>query len=126
MDQEIEKLVSVLRRVARATRYIEWTKPGPDATQFCVAQYNRILTRLTEIEPAVGPLFTPLTETTSPEVIRMACRDLIAYFGAEDVPFGPPVPPIPPVPPMPPIFNFGCRPRSRRRWRWAPFIVKCD
>ena len=123
MDQEIEKLVSVLRRIARATRYMEWTKPGPEATQFNVAQYNRILSRLTEIEPAVGPLFTPLSDNTSPEVIRMACRDLIAYFEVEELAF---VPPVPPLPPLPPIIEFGCRPRSRRRWRWAPFAVKCD
>lgn len=117
MDQEIAKLVSVLRRVARATRYIEWTKPEPDATQFCVAQYNRILSRLTELEPAVGPLFTPLAETTSPEVIRMACRDVIAYFEVEDLPFALPVRPM---------VHFGCKPRSRRKIRWAPFPVKCD
>jgi hypothetical protein len=123
MEQEIAKLVSVLRRIARATRYIEWTKPGPDATQFCVSQYNRILSRLTELEPAVGPLFTPLTDTTSAEVIRMACRDLIAYFEVDDVPFALHVPPVPPVPP---VFDFGCRPRSRRKFRWAPFPVKCD
>jgi hypothetical protein len=123
MEQEISKLLSVLRRIARATRYIEWTKPGPDATQFCVAQYNRILSRLTEIEPAVGPLFTPLADNTSPEVIRMACRDLYAYFELEDETS---FIPIPPVPPLPPIMNFGCRPRSRKRWRWAPFPVKCD
>jgi hypothetical protein len=124
MDQEIEKLVSVLRRIARATRYIEWTKPGPDAAQFNVAQYNRILARLTEIEPAVGPLFPPLSDNTSPEVIRMACRDLIAYFEVED--WAAFVPPVPPLPPLPPIIEFGCRPRSRRRWRWAPFAVRCD
>ena len=117
MDQEIEKLVSVLHRIARATRFIEWTRPGSDATQFNVAQYNRILSRLTELEPAVGPLFTPLGDNTSPEVIRMACRDLIAYFEVDEAAF---------IPPVPPIINFGCRPRSRRRWRWAPFAVKCD
>ena len=124
MEQEIVKLVSVLHRIARATRYIEWTKPGPDATQFCVSQYNRILTRLTELEPAVGPLFTPLTEATSPDVIRMACRDLMAYFEVDDLPFAPPIPPVPDVPSP---FNFGCGPRrSRHKVRWAPFAVKCD
>ncbi|HSK64788.1 MAG TPA: hypothetical protein VK893_13135 [Pyrinomonadaceae bacterium] len=122
MEQEISKLLSVLRRIARATRYIEWTKPGPDATQFCVAQYNRILSRLTVIEPSVGPLFPPLADTASPKVIRMACRDLYAYFEVEEEC----ALPIPPVPPLPPIINFGCRPRSRRRRRWAPFVVRCD
>ena len=63
MDQETEKLVSVLHRIARATRYIEWTRAGSDATQFNVAQYNRILSRLTELEPAVGP-FSRRSATT--------------------------------------------------------------
>ena len=70
MEQETVKLLNVLRRIARAAGYAAWTKPGPDATQFCIAQYNRVLARLTELEPSVKPLFTPLTETASPEVIR--------------------------------------------------------
>jgi hypothetical protein len=121
MEQEIAKLLNVLRRIARAARYIEWTRPGPDATQFCVAQYNRILARFREIEPAVEPLFTPLIDTTSPEVIRMACRDLIAYFEVED-PFS--LPSVPLVPSLPPLINFGCGPRSRVRR--SPFSMRCD
>ena len=120
MDKEIEKLVSVLHRIARATRYIEWTRSGSDATQFNVAQYNRILSRLSELEPAVAPLFSPLSDNTSPEVIRMACRDLIGFFEVDDAAFASP------VLPLRPIFHLGCRPRSRRRWGWAPFAVKCD
>ena len=117
--EEKSKLLSVLRRIARATRYIEWTKSEPDATRFCVAQYNRVLARLSEIEPAVGPLFTPLADTTSPEVIRMACRDVIAYFDVDDAFF------VPSVPPAPPVFDFRCGSRSRRRG-WTPFVMRCD
>ena len=46
MEQETVKLLNVLRRIARAAGYAGWTKAGPDATQFCVAQYNRVLARL--------------------------------------------------------------------------------
>ena len=113
MEQEIPKLISVVRRIARATRYIEWTRPGPDATQFCVAQYNRILARLTELEPAVATLFTSLNDETSAEVIRMACRDLISYFEPEESRSHH----------MPP-FVFGCGPRSRGKW--AHFSARCD
>ena len=42
MEQETVKLLNVLRRIARAAGYAAWTKAGPDATQFCVAQYNRV------------------------------------------------------------------------------------
>lgn len=84
MEKETVKLLNVLRRISRAAGYAAWTRPGPDATQFCAAQYNRVLTRLAELEPAVKPLFTPLSESASAEVIRIAARDLLAYFQADE------------------------------------------
>lgn len=87
MEQETVKLLNVMRRIARAAGYAAWTKAGPDATQFCVAQYNRVLARLTELEPAVKPLFTPLNESASAEVIRIAARDLLAYFEVDEPEF---------------------------------------
>lgn len=120
MEQETVKLLNVLRRIARAARYAEWTRSSPDATQFCVAQYNRILARLGELEPAVKPLFAPLSESASAEVIRMAARELIAYFEVEDEKLF-----VPPIPPVPPLLNFRCGPRGRRV-AWAPFAIKCD
>jgi hypothetical protein len=122
MEQEVVKLLNVLRRVARAARYAEWTRSSPDATQFCVAQYNRILARLGELEPAMKPLFAPLSDNASPEVIRMAARELHAYFEVDDARFAE----IPPIPPVPPVFHFRCGPRRKRRVRWVPFAVKCD
>ena len=116
MEKETVKLLNVLRRIARAAGYAAWTKAGPDATQFCVAQYNRVLARLTELEPAIKPLFTPLSESTSAEVIRIAARDLLAYFEADepefDFGFGR-------------GFRFGCGPR-RTRVKWVPISVACD
>jgi len=118
MEQEVVKLLNVLRRVARAARYAEWTRSGPEATQFCVAQYNRILARLTELEPAIKPLFTPLSDSASTEVIRIASRELHAYFEVEE-------PVCRPV--IPPVIHFRWGPRRRRRRvRWAPFPIKCD
>jgi hypothetical protein len=115
MEQETVKLLNVLRRIARAAGYAAWTKPGPDATQFCVGQYNRVLARLSELEPSVKPLFTPLSETASPEVIRIAARELLAYFEADEPEsihgFGR-------------GFYFGCRPR-KSRVRVVPIKVSC-
>lgn len=88
MERETVKLLNVLRRIARAAGYAAWTKAGPDATQFCVAQYNRILARLSELEPSVKPLFTPLSESASADVIRIASRDLLAYFEVDEPEFG--------------------------------------
>jgi len=112
MEQETVKLLNVLRRIARAAGYAGWTKAGPDATQFCVAQYNRVLARLGELEPAVKPLFTPLSDTSSPEVTRIAARELLAYFEADEPEFmrG---------------FYFGCGPR-RARVKCVPLTVSCD
>ena len=119
MEQEISKLLNVLTLFWRAARYAEWTRSASDATQFCVVQYNRILARLGVLEPAIKPLFTPLNESASPEVIRMAARELIAYFEVDEpesemgMGIG---------------IGMGCGPRGRRgpRVRWAPFSAKCD
>lgn len=114
MEQETVKLLNVLRRIARAAGYAAWTKPGPDATQFCVGQYNRVLARLTELEPAIKPLFTPLTETASAEVIRIAAKELLAYFEADEAEIC-----------FQPGSFFGCGPR-RPRVRVMPISVCCD
>lgn len=111
MEKETVKLLNVLRRIARAAGYAAWMKSGTDATQFLVAQYNRVLARLAELEPACKPLFTPLNESASPEVIRMAARELLAYFDADEPDFAT-------------GFYFARRPR-RRRVRCVPIMVNC-
>jgi len=116
MEQETVKLLNVLRRIARAAGYAAWTKAAPDATQFCVAQYNRVLARLSELEPAVKPLFTPLNESASAEVIRLAARELLAYFEADEPEF---------VRGFGRGFYFGCGPR-RARVKCVPISVGCE
>jgi hypothetical protein len=90
-DREIRKLINVLRRIARAATYAAWSREA-DATRFCVLQYNKVLARVTELEPAVAPLFTPLAENASADVVRIAAHELAAYFldeaPAETVGFG--------------------------------------
>ena len=116
MEQETVKLLNVLRRIARAAGYAAWVKPEPEANEFCVAQYNRVLARLTELEPAIKTLFTPLSESASPQVTRIAARELLAYFEVDA-----------------PEFSWGFeRPQvhgwhSRRgRLRCGPISVTCD
>ena len=68
MEKETVKLLNVLRRIARAAGYAAWTKSGPDATQFCVAQYNRVLARLTtknEAPRLASSLCAPVCPTGS-------------------------------------------------------------
>lgn len=117
MEKETVKLLNVLRRIARAAGYAAWTKAGPDTTQFCVAQYNRVLARLTEIEPAIKPLFTSLNESASPEVTRIATRELLAYFEADEPEF---------VRGFGRGFYFGGCGSRRARGRWVPVAGTCE
>lgn len=82
-DKEIVKLTNVLHRIARAAGYAAWANAAPDAARFCASQYNKVLARLEVLEPAAKPLFAPLPESASPQVIRMAAGELAAYFEDE-------------------------------------------
>ncbi|HWC77514.1 MAG TPA: hypothetical protein VG778_08625 [Blastocatellia bacterium] len=82
-QQEIAKLVNVLRRTSRMALQSEWTGAGDDAAAFCVEQYNRVLARLKEIDPDVAPVFAPLAPGSSLTVAAMACRQLAAYYEDE-------------------------------------------
>jgi hypothetical protein len=116
MEKETVKLLNVLRRIARAAGYAAWTKANAEATQFCVAQYNRVLARLSELEPSIKPLFTPLSESASLEVVRIAARELLAYFEADEPEF---------ISGFGRGFRFGCEPR-KTRVRCVPITVRCD
>src|SRR5262245_18610484 len=102
MENEKIKLVSVLRRIARAAGYAAWVKQEPEAARFCVSQYNKVLSRFIEIEPNLKTLFTTLPDDASPDVVRMAARELAAYIEDEA--------------PEPRDFNFAFR-CGPRRWQ---------
>jgi hypothetical protein len=116
MEKETVKLLNVLRRIARAAGYAAWVRSEPQATQFCIGQYNRVLARLIELEPALKPLFTPLSESVSPEVVRIAARELLAYLEVEASEF---------VWVFERPFFYSCRPR-RTRVKCVPISVTCD
>ena len=82
-DKEVVKLTNVLHRIVRAAGYAAWANAAPDAARFCASQYNKVLARLEALEPAIRPLFAPLPESASPQVIRMAAGELAAYFEDE-------------------------------------------
>jgi hypothetical protein len=115
MEREKLKLISVLRRIGRAAGYAAWVRREPDAAHFCVSQYNKVLARFVEIEPNLNALFPPLADDTSPEVVRMAARELVAYFEDEA--------------PEPDVFKFAfrCGPgRSRARGQYVTVPICCD
>ena len=82
-EQEIAKLVNVLRRTSRMALQSEWTGSGQDAATYCVEQYNRVLARLKEIDPDLASVFAPLEQGSSLTVAAMACRQLAAYYEDE-------------------------------------------
>lgn len=86
-EQEIAKLVNVLHKIARSAAFSSWVKREADATKFVAAQYNRVLARLKELEPAISTLYAELSEDASPHVTRMAAQDLAAYF-EDEIPEG--------------------------------------
>ncbi len=82
-EQELKKLISVLRQTARMAMQSEWTGSAKDAAPVCVERYNRILSRLKELEPTVANIFEPLPAESSLAASAMACRQLAAYFEEE-------------------------------------------
>jgi hypothetical protein len=54
-----------------------------DAAAFCVGKYNRVLTRLTQLDDSVAAIFEPLAPDSSLTVTAMACRQLAAYYEDE-------------------------------------------
>jgi hypothetical protein len=85
MEKEIElkKLINVLRRTSRMAMQTEWTGGQEDTAPYCVEQYNRVLSRLIELDENVSTIFTLLPEGSSLTVTAMACRQLSAYYEDE-------------------------------------------
>lgn len=84
-ERELAKLINVLLRIARAARHAAWSR-DTEAARFCALQYNKVLARVAELEPAVARLFVALPETSSADVTRIAAQELAAYFQYEASP----------------------------------------
>lgn len=82
-EKELTKLVNVLRQTARTAQQAAWTGGDPDAARHCAEQYNRVLARIQELDPAVDTLFQPLAPDSSLMVVAAACRQLAAYYADE-------------------------------------------
>src|SRR5512132_4093911 len=81
-DKELLKLINVLRRTSRMALQSEWTGGKEDAAAYCTEQYNRVLTRLKEMDPGLT-VFEPLPAGSSLTVVAMASRQLAAYYEDE-------------------------------------------
>ena len=86
-DREIAKLINVLRRIARAASHAAWSRDA-EAARFCVLQYNKVLARVSELEPAAAPLFAALPDSASADVTKIAAHELASFFEDEAAPAG--------------------------------------
>ncbi len=82
-EQEIKRLVNVLRQSARIAFQSECTGSGKDAAAVCVERFNRVLARLKDLDSSVGSVFEPLPPDASLSAAAMASRQLAAYFEEE-------------------------------------------
>ncbi len=82
-EQELTKLVNVLRQTAHVAMQPDWTESTEDAAEFCRAQYNRIYERMKALDPSVATVFEPLAEGISLKIAAIACRQLAAYYKDE-------------------------------------------
>ena len=83
-EKEITRLINVLRKTARMAQQAAWTDgDDEEAAAFSAAQYNRVLARLTELDPTTATIFEPLPDDATLSVVALACRQLAAYYEDE-------------------------------------------
>lgn len=100
-EKEITKLVNVLRQIRRTGKFAAWLGEDAESSAFCLQQYNKIVTRIGDLEPSIKDLFTTLPENASPKTMHFAVSELIAYLTDEKEAEEP--------------VGFGCRPRGAHR-----------
>lgn len=85
-EQQLTKLVNVLRRTARSAR-----EGNDEVVERGRLQFNRVLDTLGGLDESVKAVFAPLDVGVSGPVVSAACKELIAYFedevGHPDIPF---------------------------------------
>ena len=82
-EQELRKLINVLHRTARAAVRLQWMGAGQGEARFAAAQYNKILARLTDLDPNLKGVFEPLAEDSPLTIVAMACRQVVSYYEDE-------------------------------------------
>jgi len=82
-EQEITKLVHVLRQTSRAAQQTLWTGGSDEAATHAAEQYNRVRDRLATLDSELNGLFDPLDAGSPLPVVAMACRQLAAYYADE-------------------------------------------
>jgi hypothetical protein len=83
-EQLIQKLVTILRRMARTARHNQWMGASEEADQYSVDQFNRILERFKAVDSSgAHEVFAPLPAGSSWTSLSSACQDVIACYEPE-------------------------------------------
>ncbi|MBS1809560.1 MAG: hypothetical protein JST84_15480 [Acidobacteria bacterium] len=82
-EQELRKLINVLHRMTRTAARVQWMGAGENEARFAVSQYNKILARLSELDPNVKGVFDSLPEDATLTVVAMAARQVVSYYEDE-------------------------------------------
>ena len=75
-EKTLKKLIHLLKQIMHDAGYAIISNESEDSRLFCIEQYNRIYTRLMEIDRALASCFAPLAPDSSPGIVRMASRDM--------------------------------------------------
>ncbi len=82
-EQELRKLITVLHRLTRTAARVQWMGAGENEARFAVSQYNKILARLSELDPNIKGVFDGLPEDSTLTVVAMAARQVVSYYEDE-------------------------------------------
>lgn len=82
-DEELRRLLNVLHRLSRTAARVQWTGVGETEARYAVTQYNKVLARLTELEPGLARIFEPLPDDSTLTVAAMAAKQTSSYFESE-------------------------------------------
>ena len=80
MEREAKRLAAVLHQIAYDAGYVLLCRGDPEIVRFCITQYNRVLARLGELNPALTAPFGRLPDDASAGEIRIVARALVAYI----------------------------------------------
>ncbi len=64
-DKTLKKLIHLLRQIMHDAGYAIISNESDDSRLFCIEQYNRIYTRLMEVDRALASVFAPLAPDSS-------------------------------------------------------------
>lgn len=79
MKPEVKKLAAALRQIAHDAGHALLCRGDLEVARFCVAQYNRIYARLSELDPDLTAPFGSLPEDALAGEVRVVARALAAY-----------------------------------------------